>query len=913
MPRTQTRTRVLARTSAVVAAIALAATTAVSAAAYTPTGGTLYQLPDTADCLKGRGNCAVYPKSTQLPNGRLVASFERATVVPASGGATGLTLPIYASDDYGDTWAPLAEVPAPAYLSDDPEVAQYTSNWTNPNLYVLPETVGDLEEGTLLLSSIVSGEDRYYTERKAADPSWVPNNDGDRENLAIALYSSTDDGATWAFEHIVAEGGWQGGSAGATGSNVSTANLHRQVDPLWEPHLMVHDGELIVYYSDENDYLSVDPTTGVPVINPANDTATDSHGQVLVHRTWDGTAAPWSEPVIDVAGLTEDVAGTSQIGGGRPGMTTVVPTTDGKWLMTFEYFGGGANTRFKIADDPREFGSAPSDVGLGVNQLPVAPGSRTLAMGGSPVLLHLEDGRLVYNASGSGSIWVNESGRSDGRWVEYQTTLGSGYSRNLQYVEGTGQLLILQGTWGGPTSSAVLRFAHVDIGDSDGAYYQLVNRATGQVLGTGDSVNDANLGSFDEPDVQLEAAGSATVPDTQYWRPVTKPGGAVTLLNAAGGRAAAIWTGNPSVGQRVGQWVDDSVGGSWRLVDGEEGHVRLQVASNSGRYLTGSAPDAPVTIQNATTDGTQDWQLVRRAPSATDLTPARADADLVVPTTVDAGAAIELDAARFTPTGLPRNADVEGEVYVIVGDDTVPLGAVAFDGEQRGSITLPSDLEPGTAVRLAVVFERTATIWDEVTIEGDETISFVDVTPSTQFSFEISWLAQQGISTGWVTGSGEREFRPLSPINRDAMAAFLYREAGSPEFQAPKTSPFVDVATDDLFYDEIAWLAEQEITTGWVTASGEREFRPLSPINRDAMAAFLYRAAGSPAFEAPETSPFVDVATDNQYYAEISWLAHEEIATGWKGNDGTSLFQPLVPINRDAMAAFLYRFAHLAE
>ena len=71
-----------------------------AAQAYSPTGGIMYQLGDEP-CLKGRFNCAVYPKSAQLPNGRLVASFEKATVVPATGGAAGETLPVYSSDDYG--------------------------------------------------------------------------------------------------------------------------------------------------------------------------------------------------------------------------------------------------------------------------------------------------------------------------------------------------------------------------------------------------------------------------------------------------------------------------------------------------------------------------------------------------------------------------------------------------------------------------------------------------------------------------------------------------------------------------------------------------------------------------------------------------------------------------------------------
>lgn len=56
-----------------VAVSAMLALPASAAQAYNPTGGTLYQL-GSEPCLKRRGNCAVYPKSAQLPSGRLVAS-----------------------------------------------------------------------------------------------------------------------------------------------------------------------------------------------------------------------------------------------------------------------------------------------------------------------------------------------------------------------------------------------------------------------------------------------------------------------------------------------------------------------------------------------------------------------------------------------------------------------------------------------------------------------------------------------------------------------------------------------------------------------------------------------------------------------------------------------------------------------
>ncbi|MFJ8543638.1 RICIN domain-containing protein [Streptomyces sp. NPDC093586] len=598
------RTRFGRTAGVLTAASVILALSMASAQGYNPTGGILYRL-GSEPCLKGRGNCAVYPKSAQLPGGRLVASFEKSTVVAETGSADKQTLPVYKSDDHGTSWQPLSEVKAPAYLSDDPAYAKYTSNWTNPYLYTLPQDVGNLKRGTLLLASVVSGDDAYYKEHKAADPDWTPSNDGDRSDMAIALYSSVDEGETWRVVNVIATGGWQGGSAGAVGQNVARANTHRQVDPLWEPYLMVHKGKLVCYYSDENDYLGFDPATGIPVPDPANDTAPDSHGQILVHKTWDGRSAQWSDPVVDVAGQTQDMGGgKKQIGGGRPGMTNVVRTKDGKWMLTFEYWGGGTNTRYVIADNPLEFHRG-SPTGTGVTSLPVAPGSRPLAVWGSPVVIRLPDGRLVYNAAGSGSVWVNESGRSDGVWKEYQTTSPAGYSRNLQYVEGTGRIVVLNNE-----GMSTIRHAEVDLGHSDGAYHRVVNRRTGQVIGTGDHTNDANIGNGDVPDVRLEDPGSAANKDTQYWHVVTEPNGGRTLLNKSGGRAAAIWTGSATAGQRIGQWVDDSATGSWNLVETGDGFHRLQSVKNPALYLTGASDGAPLTLQYATGDGSQDWKLV---------------------------------------------------------------------------------------------------------------------------------------------------------------------------------------------------------------------------------------------------------------------------------------------------------------
>ena len=297
--------------------------------------------------------------------------------------------------------------------------------------------------------------------------------------------------------------------------------------------------------------------------------------------------------------------GKTEIGGGRPGMTTIAPTTDGKWLLTYEYWGGGTNVRYRIADDPLKFYAAGD---AAITALPVPSGGRTLSTGGSPVLLPMPDGRIVYNASGSGNVWVNESGLSNGTWKEYQTTMPAGYSRNLQYVEGTGRVLILQAAWSGGSVGPV-KYGEVDLGRSDGAYNTLVNRLTGQVLSpdTG-KTQDANL-TGNVPDLVLETRAAAD--DSQRWH-LTAKGGNVTLLNKTGGRSVAIWTGTATAGQKLAQWVDDgATDKQWTLVASTDGYYKLRSVRNTSLFMTGATAGGSVTVAASTTDGSQDWQLVQ--------------------------------------------------------------------------------------------------------------------------------------------------------------------------------------------------------------------------------------------------------------------------------------------------------------
>jgi subtilisin family serine protease len=173
---------------------------------------------------------------------------------------------------------------------------------------------------------------------------------------------------------------------------------------------------------------------------------------------------------------------------------------------------------------------------------------------------------------------------------------------------------------------------------------------------------------------------------------------------------------------------------------------------------------------------------------------------------------------------------------------------------------------------------------------------FADVDPGSQFGREIHYTHRAGLLNGWSDGT----FRPGLRIERGAMAAVMYREAGSPAYTAPAVSSFRDVPPGTPFYKEIHWAKSRGLLNGWNDAT----FRPRSPINRDATAALLYRASGSPAYTAPAASSFTDVRRGQQFYQEIHWLAGTGISTGW--NDGS--FRPVANTNRDAMSAFLFRW-----
>jgi CSLREA domain-containing protein len=176
---------------------------------------------------------------------------------------------------------------------------------------------------------------------------------------------------------------------------------------------------------------------------------------------------------------------------------------------------------------------------------------------------------------------------------------------------------------------------------------------------------------------------------------------------------------------------------------------------------------------------------------------------------------------------------------------------------------------------------------------------FTDVGTGHPFYEEIGWMGWQGISTGSQPGP---TYKPSDPVSRQAMSAFLYRLAGEPAFSPPDTPTFSDAGTGNPFFTEIEWMNAEQITTGF--AGGL--FKPTAAVSRQSMSAFMYRMDGEPLGPFPNPG-FADVSSSHPFFLEISWMADADITTGFPGPPKT--YQPSSPVSRQAMAAFMQRFA----
>jgi hypothetical protein len=452
--------------------------------------------------------------------------------------------PVYQSTDGGKSWAYLSRV--------TDTVNGFGMRW-NPQIYELPAALGGLPAGTLLEAGLSVPADRSSTE--------------------ILLYASRDRGKSWRLLSSVAKGG--------------PAWVNDPNTPIWEPFLLMNNGKLIVYYSDQRQ-------------NPV-------HSQKLVHQTsTDGVH--WRSVVDDVAYPAQSA---------RPGMATVARIGGGRWIMTYEYCGapaGSCPVYYRIANDPEKFNAAPDhQVVLNDGSKPCCQPYVVWTPSGGP------DGTIVVTDGGQTALAINTAGGDPTAWRSQASNAPGGYSRSLMLMPDGNTVMTLTGGYHDSNYLNQVQFAfdHIAPGISSGATYTLSDgRTTLTTPVTRQPDGYFTLNSAEEWSIVQQTDGTYTLTKrrtgevSQHWTLTQTAlpdltGGQFTLQNDFG-KYLEIPAGSTAAGTQADQWwYADQPWHLWQFVDAAGGY-RI-VNAQSGLALTDAGS---ITQVASADDAKQVWTLV---------------------------------------------------------------------------------------------------------------------------------------------------------------------------------------------------------------------------------------------------------------------------------------------------------------
>lgn len=177
-------------------------------------------------------------------------------------------------------------------------------------------------------------------------------------------------------------------------------------------------------------------------------------------------------------------------------------------------------------------------------------------------------------------------------------------------------------------------------------------------------------------------------------------------------------------------------------------------------------------------------------------------------------------------------------------------------------------------------------------------LPFTDVSEGDWFYGDAAYLYEKGV----MKGTADETFAPGRSVTRGQLAAALYRMAGEPAVTAK--AAFTDVPADYWCAAAITWAAENGVVTGY----GGGGFRPADAVQRQELAAMLFRFAvyqGMSAVTLEENlAPFADRADVAAYAVPaMNWAVGQGIL---QGKDGSLL--PQAPVDRAQLAAMLRRY-----
>lgn len=122
-------------------------------------------------------------------------------------------------------------------------------------------------------------------------------------------------------------------------------------------------------------------------------------------------------------------------------------------------------------------------------------------------------------------------------------------------------------------------------------------------------------------------------------------------------------------------------------------------------------------------------------------------------------------------------------------------------------------------------------------------------------------------------------FEPDADIERLDASVMLYRMYLAPEVDAPSSSPFVDLSSDNPFYEAALWSDENQL----IYANENNEFKPEGNLTRGEMTEVLWKAEGKPDYE--PVDPYQDVDKDASYAPSSEWFRSEGSIEAWDTSD----------------------------
>ncbi|KAF3920375.1 hypothetical protein ABW20_dc0102462 [Dactylellina cionopaga] len=295
-------------------------------------------------------------------------------------------LPIMKSTDGGNTWAQFSKVFFRATNSSG------GGSILQPSLYELPQQVGPLPAGTVLLSGMA-----------------VP---ADRSSTNIELHASYDKGLTWEYVSTVVSSG--------------PPNTANGAPCVWEPFVHSIRDQLIIHYSDQSDPL---------------------YGQKLAHRNSKDTIS-WTKTRNDIVfanyTLRPGMITMAEMGNGKWIATYEVGNSPA--LPASPYA-----VHYTIADSPEDFAKETPQLLKAKNTgtIPSAsPFVQWTPAGG-------DNGTVIVSDGSYSQLFINTNWGDPKSWIEVDSGHGIGYTRSLRVMPDESRVLVFNGGMYGMSSTIV--------------------------------------------------------------------------------------------------------------------------------------------------------------------------------------------------------------------------------------------------------------------------------------------------------------------------------------------------------------------------------------------------------------------------------------------------------------------------